>query len=143
MQGLIDTHFHLDMYKDYNEIYKIIVGKKQYTLCMTNSPGVFLSCKNLSSINVVSDNNYFSSIDGVLFNKNQTAIVQYPEGKNGNSYVIPSSVTAIGTGAFKYAQSLTNIVIPSSVTAIGLSAFDNCKSLTSITIPDSVTTIGN
>lgn len=47
MQGLIDTHFHLDMYKNYNEIYKIIVGKKQYTLCMTNSPGVFLSCKNI------------------------------------------------------------------------------------------------
>lgn len=47
MQGLIDTHFHLDMYKNYNEIYKIIVGEKQYTLCMTNSPGVFLSCKNI------------------------------------------------------------------------------------------------
>lgn len=47
MQGLIDTHFHLDMYKNYNEIYKIIIGKKQYTLCMTNSPGVFLSCKNI------------------------------------------------------------------------------------------------
>ena len=47
MQGLIDTHFHLDMYKNYNEIYKLIVGEKQYTLCMTNSPGVFLSCKNI------------------------------------------------------------------------------------------------
>lgn len=47
MQGLIDTHFHLDMYKNYNEIYKIIVEEKQYTLCMTNSPGVFLSCKNI------------------------------------------------------------------------------------------------
>ena len=47
MQGLIDTHFHLDMYKNYNEIYKYIVREKQYTLCMTNSPGVFLSCKNI------------------------------------------------------------------------------------------------
>ncbi len=47
MQGLIDTHFHLDMYKNYNEIYKYIVREKQYTLCMTNSPGVFLSCKNM------------------------------------------------------------------------------------------------
>lgn len=47
MQGLIDTHFHLDMYKNYNEIYKIIVAEKQYTLCMTNSPGVFWSCKNI------------------------------------------------------------------------------------------------
>ena len=47
MQGLIDTHFHLDMYKNYNEIYKKIVAEKQYTLCMTNSPGVYLSCKNI------------------------------------------------------------------------------------------------
>ena len=47
MQGLIDTHFHLDMYKNYNEIYKMIVAEKQYTLCMTNSPGVYLSCKNI------------------------------------------------------------------------------------------------
>lgn len=47
MQGLIDTHFHLDMYKNYNEIYKIIIAEKQYTLCMTNSPGVFWSCKNI------------------------------------------------------------------------------------------------
>lgn len=47
IQHLIDTHFHLDFYQNHNEIYKIINDKKQYTLCMTNSPGVFLSCKNL------------------------------------------------------------------------------------------------
>lgn len=45
--SLIDTHFHLDFYRNHNEIYKIINENKQYTLCMTNSPGVFLSCKNL------------------------------------------------------------------------------------------------
>lgn len=47
MIRLIDTHFHLDMYKDYMEKYRYIVDKEQYTLCMTNSPGVFLSCKNM------------------------------------------------------------------------------------------------
>lgn len=47
MQGLIDTHFHLDMYRDYVELYKYIVQEKQYTLCVTNSPGVFLSCKKI------------------------------------------------------------------------------------------------
>lgn len=47
MIGLIDTHFHLDMYKDYMEKYKYITENSQYTLCMTNSPGVFLSCKNM------------------------------------------------------------------------------------------------
>ena len=47
MIRLIDTHFHLDMYKDYQKKYEYIKEAGQYTLCMTNSPGVFLSCKNL------------------------------------------------------------------------------------------------
>ena len=47
MQGLIDTHFHLDMYRNYAELYKYIDQAKQYTLCVTNSPGVFLSCKRM------------------------------------------------------------------------------------------------
>lgn len=47
MQGLIDTHFHLDMYKDYKTIYEYLDKEKQYTLCVTTSPGIFLSCKNM------------------------------------------------------------------------------------------------
>lgn len=47
MLGLIDTHFHLDMYRNYAELYKYIDQEKQYTLCVTNSPGVFLSCKRI------------------------------------------------------------------------------------------------
>ncbi|MDF2503033.1 TatD family hydrolase [Clostridium sp.] len=47
MIRLIDTHFHIDMYKDYMDKYKFINEAGQYTLCMTNSPGVFLSCKNI------------------------------------------------------------------------------------------------
>lgn len=47
MIGLIDSHFHLDMYKNYNEIFHYLETEKQYTLCMTNSPGIFLSCKDL------------------------------------------------------------------------------------------------
>jgi len=47
MQGLIDTHFHLDMYRNYEELHRYIDQEKQYTLCVTNSPGVFLSCKKM------------------------------------------------------------------------------------------------
>lgn len=47
MYGLIDSHFHLDMYKNYEEIFHYLEREKQYTLCMTNSPGIFLSCKDL------------------------------------------------------------------------------------------------
>lgn len=44
---LVDTHFHLDYYKNHRELYQTINTLQQYTLCMTNSPGVFVSCKHL------------------------------------------------------------------------------------------------
>lgn len=47
MANLIDTHFHLDHYRNYREIASRISELKQYTICVTNSPGVFLSCKNM------------------------------------------------------------------------------------------------
>lgn len=45
--NLIDTHFHLDFYKEHHEIYNKINRLKQYTLCMTNSPSIYLSCKQI------------------------------------------------------------------------------------------------
>lgn len=43
---LIDTHFHLDKYRDHRDLYKEINSLKQYTLCVTNSPGIYLSCQS-------------------------------------------------------------------------------------------------
>ena len=103
----------------------------------------FKYCRSLTSINVLDNNKNYSSIDGVLFNKDKTKIVKYPEGKKGISYDIPNGVTSIGWGAFEGCESLTSIIIPESVTSIGDSAFRGCESLTSITIPESVTSIGD
>lgn len=47
IQNLIDTHFHLDHYKNHQQVYLGINERKQYTLCMTNSPGIFLSCRRI------------------------------------------------------------------------------------------------
>jgi hypothetical protein len=76
-----------------------------------------------------------------LFDKSQTTLIQYPEGKAG-SYTIPNGVTNIGDEAFQSCASLTNIVIPNSVTSIGNETFQGCTSLTSVTIGNSVTNIG-
>lgn len=47
MNRLIDTHFHLDHYRNYEEISKQITALEQYTICVTNNPGVFNSCKTM------------------------------------------------------------------------------------------------
>jgi sorbitol-specific phosphotransferase system component IIA len=84
----------------------------------------------------------FSSKDDVLYNKDQTTLIQCPVSKTG-SIVIPSSVTAIGDGAFENCYGLTSVILPNSVTYIGNYAFESCTDLTSFTIPNSVTYIGN
>ena len=80
--------------------------------------------------------------DDVLFNKDKSRIISF-RNQNVKSYVIPSSVTSIGKGAFSYCRSLSEIVIPSSVTSIGKGAFYCCDSLSEIVIPFSVTSIGD
>ena len=99
------------------------------------SIGIFAfdRCSSLTNINVSDNNRNYSSIDGVLFNKDKTEIIKYPEGKESKSYKIPNSVTSIVYGAFRNCSSLTNITIPDSVTSIGNYAFASCSSLTNIT----------
>lgn len=86
----------------------------------------FYSCSGLTSIEVASDNNSYSSSDGVLFDKARKTLVIYPSGKRNSSYTVPDAVTAIGEGAFFDCGHLASVTISGSVTAIGNSAFQNC-----------------
>ncbi len=91
----------------------------------------FSYCSGLTSINVNQNNANYSSTDGILFNKDKTTIIQYPEGKKDVvNYIIPSSVTTIGSYTFQNCYSLKTITIPSSVTTIETSPFYNCSNLT-------------
>ena len=103
----------------------------------------FHDCSSLTNINVSNNNKNYSSVDGVLFNKDKTEIIKYPVKKKGTSYDIPDSVTSIGYEAFYNCRDLTSIAIPEKVTSIGAHAFEYCISLTSITIPEGVTNIGS
>ena len=100
--------------------------------------------RSLTSITVDSANNYYSDINGVLFNKLKTTLRQYPAGNTRITYEIPPSVESIGVQAFQGARSLTTVTFttPSSLKTIGSNAFSDATSLTSITIPPGVESIG-
>ena len=97
----------------------------------------FDGCRQLTNITVAGSNLAFSSLDGVLFNKTQTMLIQYPAGKVG-AFTIPNSVSDIGDYAFN-ASKLENMIIPASVMQIGTAALFDCENLTNITVDPSNT----
>ncbi len=101
----------------------------------------FYNCNGFSEFNVQPGNSNYSSLNGVLFNKKQTILIQNILKKQGE-YSIPNTVTTIENYAFLGSNSMTNITIPNSVISIGDYAFQNCIGLTKIIIPNSVTSIG-
>ncbi|MBQ7045634.1 MAG: leucine-rich repeat domain-containing protein [Clostridia bacterium] len=76
----------------------------------------FFRCSSLTEITVDLKNDYFADIDGVLFNKDKTVLIAYPEGKNATEYTVPDTVKEIYGDAFGYKTNLKRIIIPSSVT---------------------------
>ena len=101
------------------------------------------SCSSLTSVDVSADNPNYSALDGVLFNKDKTELIQYPASSTRSEYAIPDSVTSMGNWAFRDCSNLTSVTIGNGFTSIGVYAFYRCSSLTSVTIPDSVTSIDN
>ena len=92
----------------------------------------FEGCTSLKEICIAEGNTYYSSIDGILFNKDHTKLIQMPIGKKVEHYSIPNSVTEIGNLAFSGCTALQSIHIPDSVTWIGYRAFMNCTALKEI-----------
>ena len=107
--------------------------------------GVFSKCNNLICIEVAKENQNYNNIDGNLYTKDGTMLIQYIVGKTATEFIIPDSVTIVGNSAFSGCSYLTSIIIPdssTSTTSINAFAFENCHNLKSIIIPASVTYIG-
>ena len=92
----------------------------------------FGDCMKLTEIIVHPNNTKYTSINGVLFDKTSTTLMQYPAGKKGG-YVIPSTVKVIGSNAFTGCDGLTSLAIPESVYNIMQFAFISCSHLMNVT----------
>ena len=100
----------------------------------------FESCSKLTTFTVDPSNPNYSSTNGVLFDKTQTTLLQFPMGKTG-SYTLPSSVTRIGNAAFESCTGLTSLTLPTNLNNIGNYAFFKCTGLTSLTILSGLTSL--
>ena len=81
-------------------------------------------------------NDCFSVIDGVLFNKDKTMLIYYPSNYQ-KTFTFPEECTFIGQYSFACAQ-FDTIVLPERITSIGFAAFRS-SILTHITLSDSIT----
>ena len=94
----------------------------------------FGECTSLTAITVDQTIAAYSSAAGVLFDKSQTTLIQYPLGK-GRSYTIPASVTNIGDRAFFYCTSLTGVYFQGNAPSVGVYVFDGDDSATVYYLP--------
>ena len=103
----------------------------------------FGGCINVKEIIVDGKNENYCSIDGVLFNKEKTALIAYPAGNGNQTYRIPDSVTSIKYGAFVNSNNLTSIEVPDTVLDIEEWAFSECSNLKKVNIPKGIININS
>jgi len=104
---------------------------------------VFIGCANLNCIEVNENNQYFTSINGNLYNKDASIIIQYAIGKLDTEFAIPDSVTVIGFSAFANCSNLTKVIFNINLITIEDNAFENCTNLIRVFISINVISIGD
>ena len=75
----------------------------------------FHNCPSLTTIIVDSNNPYYTSVDGVLFSKDKSQLINYPIGKSATSYVVPEGVITIRSAAFGQSEHLQSVTLPSTL----------------------------
>ena len=93
----------------------------------------FSALPKLAKIAVAEDSVGFLVQDDVLYHKKIKTIYCYPQGKTGDSFTLPDSITTIGAKAFYNAQ-LKTVTMGDKVTKILAGAFENSANLESVTL---------
>ena len=94
---------------------------------------MFYGCSNLGSITVDEGNSKYSSVDGVLFDKNGVTLIQFPGGRDG-TYTTPDGTKIIGGYAFGGCNGLTSVTVGASVAYVDECAFYACFGLKTLTL---------
>lgn len=97
----------------------------------------FSSCSSLSTIQVDANNLNYASLNGVLFNKEMTILIEAPMKKSG-IFEVPATVSYISDYAFSGNKMIDEIILPQNLDSIGINAFFGCENLNSLLLPDNL-----
>ena len=104
------------------------------------SLGNIYHCPSIVSFTVEDGNEYYITIDGIIFDKTMSTIVRYPSAKvTAGDYSIPDTVSSIRSYAFMDSTSLKSVDLK-EIASIGSHAFHN-SGLVEVTIPGTVSKI--
>ena len=78
----------------------------------------FLFCTAMTKFVVPEANESFSTIEGVLYSKDQTKLIAYPAGLTADSYTLGAKVSAIEPGAFLTPMHLKAVEVATGNTAL-------------------------
>ena len=101
----------------------------------------FSGCNGITSFIVQDSNPYLSTLDGVIFNKDLSALILFPLGKS-STYSVPNSVTSISNYAFNGCTNITTITFPTGLKGIGNYAFNGCSNISSLVLPSGLNSLG-
>ncbi len=126
--------------------YLAFSGSKLTTINLPESFAQFeMDCisgaSKLATVNVDANNPNYSSVDGVVFSKNKTSLIAYPQGKTQTSYTVPKGVEIIYGWAFCQAPALRELILPEGVTSISENALSECPKLAVLHLPSTITDI--
>jgi len=122
-----------DAFQDCKSLKRIVISS-----CVSEvASEIFGFCLSLEAFSVAPDNPYLCSMEGVLFSKDMTRLLQYPQAKVG-AYTVPEGVKSIRAVAFASCHGLTSIKMPDSTLDIGFDAFRMCIRLKSVWLPASL-----
>ena len=124
----------------------------------------FVGCPALKSISTGEGDGNFSAENGVLYNKDKTLVVCYPQAKEDKKFSLPKTVVNTALSSFCYNEfieeidlsnaelisdysfegctSLKKVKLSKNLKSIGNFAFLGCTSLTSLRVYENVETIG-
>lgn len=113
----------------------IQLGKNLNNICSS----AFNNCNRIAYIHIDDDNNFYSSLDGILYDKSKVILIRCPEGYDNDLITIPASVEHLAAWSFSRCINLVDVILPKHLKTVGQYAFNECSGILSLTLGDEIT----